>query len=147
MEWTSTARATDAVVVIDDGPIRRIVLNRPDVNNAINQVLTDRLEAALDEFDARDDLRVAVIGANGRNFCAGMDLREFSVPGSRSVAPAGSRGSPSARLPSRSSPPSTERYSPVGSRSHWRATSSSRRAPPASGCRKWASAWSPPPAA
>lgn len=79
MDWTGPA--DQPVVVLDDGPVRRIVLNRPTAMNAINQEVTDLLEAALDELDARPDLRVGIICANGRHFCAGMDLREFLTTG------------------------------------------------------------------
>lgn len=69
------------LLVVDDGPIRTIVLNRPDVHNAINQEVADLMVAALDDFERRPDLRVGIVRATGRNFCAGMDLREFLTDG------------------------------------------------------------------
>lgn len=79
MDWTGPATAP--VVVLDDGPVRRIVLNRPSAMNAINQEVTDLLEAALDGLEASPDLRVGIVCANGRHFSAGMDLREFLTTG------------------------------------------------------------------
>lgn len=81
MDWTGDAAGDQAVVVIDDGPIRRIVLNRPKVNNAINQNVADLLVEALEDFDRLPALRVGILCANGRNFSAGMDLREFRTLG------------------------------------------------------------------
>ena len=52
-------------------------LNRPSVRNAIDEELSRGLAAALDELDARDDLRVAVVAGAGGTFCAGMDLKAF----------------------------------------------------------------------
>ncbi|GAA3938293.1 crotonase/enoyl-CoA hydratase family protein [Microbacterium soli] len=40
--------------------------------------LAERLAAALDEFDARADLRVAVLTGAAGTFCAGMDLKGFA---------------------------------------------------------------------
>lgn len=92
MDWTGELASDQAVLVVDDGPIRRIVLNRPKVSNAINQEVTDLLEAALADFECRPDLRVGVVCGNGRNFCAGMDLREFLTAGIPSGATGGFAG-------------------------------------------------------
>ena len=79
VDWTPASELP--VLVVDDGPVRRIVLNRPSAHNAINQAVADLLEAALDEFEATPELRVGLICSNGKNFCAGMDLREFLTDG------------------------------------------------------------------
>ena len=47
--------------------------------NAINRQLEAELDAAIDAFTADDDLRVAIIvGAGGRAFSAGADLKEMA---------------------------------------------------------------------
>ena len=56
--------------VVDDGPIRRITLNRPDKANALTRKML---------IDLRDAVRAAagpviVLTGVGRVFCAGMDL-------------------------------------------------------------------------
>ena len=51
-----------------------ITLNRPDVRNAFNAELIAALTATFQELSTRDDLRVVVLGANGKAFCAGADL-------------------------------------------------------------------------
>jgi enoyl-CoA hydratase/carnithine racemase len=56
-----------------------ITLNRPEVLNAINRQLEAELDAAIDAFTADPDLRVAIIvGAGGRAFSAGADLKEMA---------------------------------------------------------------------
>ena len=49
-------------------------MNRPSVLNAMSPELEAALTAALDNFDADDDLWVCVIAGAGRVFCAGADL-------------------------------------------------------------------------
>lgn len=54
----------------------RVVLNRPEVLNALNRPLLDGLNQHLDAIEAAPDVRVVVIGAVGRAFSAGADLKE-----------------------------------------------------------------------
>ena len=55
-----------------------VTLDRPAVRNAIDDSLSLGVAAALDELDARDDLRVCVLTGAGGTFCAGMDLKAFA---------------------------------------------------------------------
>ena len=57
-----------------DGKVCHVTLNRPDVRNAFNAELIAALTATFQELSTRDDLRVVVLGANGKAFCAGADL-------------------------------------------------------------------------
>lgn len=65
----------DAFVVEDDGPVRHLVLNRPDKLNALDLDQHVRIKHAVE--NAQDDItvRVLVLSGNGRAFCAGDDLR------------------------------------------------------------------------
>ena len=55
-----------------------IELNRPDVRNAVDNATALELAEAFAEFEADEELRVAVFhGANG-TFCAGADLKKVS---------------------------------------------------------------------
>lgn len=56
-----------------DGTIGRIVLNRPEVRNALNYALVLELEQAVTELQSQ--ARVILIEAAGVHFCAGADLR------------------------------------------------------------------------
>ncbi len=51
-----------------------LTLNRPTARNAVNDELAAALGAALNDFDADEALRVAVLTGEG-GFCAGMDLK------------------------------------------------------------------------
>jgi enoyl-CoA hydratase len=56
-----------------------ITLNRPEARNAVNGEVARRMEAALDDYEADDDLWAAILTANGPAFCAGADLKEISA--------------------------------------------------------------------
>ena len=66
----------DEVEVRRDGAVQTIVLNRPDVLNALNADTHKALAAALKDARA-DDVRAVVITGAGRGFCVGQDLTEF----------------------------------------------------------------------
>lgn len=60
------------------GGIGHLELNRPEVRNAINRELCEVLGRTLDEWAARDDVRVVVLsGAGGKAFAAGADIAEL----------------------------------------------------------------------
>ena len=63
-----------AIRIEDDGAVRHLVLCRPDAYNTITPELRDELAAALDEADASDSVKVVLIRAEGRAFCAGFGL-------------------------------------------------------------------------
>ncbi|MFR9805020.1 crotonase/enoyl-CoA hydratase family protein [Pseudonocardia sp. RS010] len=68
---------TEPVLVeVDDG-LMVITLNRPEVRNAIDGALSYGVCAAVDELDARADLRVGILTGAGGTFCSGMDLKAF----------------------------------------------------------------------
>jgi enoyl-CoA hydratase len=54
--------------------VRSIVLARPEEYNTITPALRDELAAAIDEAEADRDVRVILLRAEGRAFCAGYGL-------------------------------------------------------------------------
>jgi 2-(1,2-epoxy-1,2-dihydrophenyl)acetyl-CoA isomerase len=64
------------LLVTHDGAVQTIMLNRPDVLNALDLAMHERLAAALDRA-AQPDVRVLVITGSGRGFCVGQDVGEF----------------------------------------------------------------------
>ena len=56
------------------GKVCHVTLNRPEVRNAFNAELIAALATAFEDLSKRDDLRVVVLGASGKAFCAGADL-------------------------------------------------------------------------
>ncbi len=52
-------------------------LNRPEKFNALSEDVLDALQQALDAIAADEAARCVVLGAEGRAFCAGHDLKEM----------------------------------------------------------------------
>jgi methylglutaconyl-CoA hydratase len=51
-----------------------VVLDRPDVHNAFNDELVQQLTDAFTDLGRRNEIRVIILRANGKSFCAGADL-------------------------------------------------------------------------
>ena len=57
--------------------VTTVILDRPEVKNAVDRATAEALAEAFRSFDADADAKVAVLcGANG-TFCAGADLKHF----------------------------------------------------------------------
>src|SRR5260370_28090791 len=82
----SEAAMADAVVTdVTDGTAV-ITINRPEARNAINGEVARGIAAAIDELEARSDVRVLVLTGAGGTFCSGMDLKGF-LAGDAPIAP------------------------------------------------------------
>jgi enoyl-CoA hydratase len=66
-----------------EGPVLVVTIDRPDVRNAIDRPTASGLAAAFREFDATDELSVAVLTGAGGVFCAGADLKALAEAGGR----------------------------------------------------------------
>lgn len=66
-----------------------VILNRPDVRNAVDGPTAAALAAAFRGFDADPDASVAVLWGAGGTFCAGADLKGLGTERSNRVAAAG----------------------------------------------------------
>jgi methylglutaconyl-CoA hydratase len=62
-----------------------LTLNRADKRNAIDTAMIDALLAALDRADLDADVRVVALRGAGRDFCAGMDLKELLASADHTV--------------------------------------------------------------
>jgi enoyl-CoA hydratase/carnithine racemase len=60
-----------------DGPVRRIVLNRPEKHNALTISMQKQLHEAVRAVRFDEEARVLVITGAGNTFCAGDDITEF----------------------------------------------------------------------
>ena len=69
---------TDPVLYEKDGRIGRIILNRPERLNAINDELPSALEEAVKRADSDRNVHVMVLSGAGKAFCAGYDLAEYA---------------------------------------------------------------------
>lgn len=56
------------------GPVARVVLNRPDVRNAFNDVMIAELTDAFQRLGGSDAVRVIVLRGAGPSFSAGADI-------------------------------------------------------------------------
>ena len=67
-----------ALLRSDDGRgVTTLTLNRPHAFNALNVALLAALQTQIDQLATDSTLRVLVIAASGRAFCAGHDLKEM----------------------------------------------------------------------
>lgn len=66
------------VTTEDRGPVRHVVLNRPDKRNAMNQALLLELADALREAGDDPSVHCVVLRGEGRVFSAGVDLGELA---------------------------------------------------------------------
>lgn len=67
---------SEVLVEHEDGLVV-ITINRPESRNAVNRAVSYGVCAAVDELDARADLRVGILTGAGNTFCSGMDLKAF----------------------------------------------------------------------
>ncbi len=76
---SSERAAGEAPLVLrrEDGGVVTLTLNRGDRFNPLSSATIAALEAELDRLAADRSVRVAVLAAAGRGFCAGHDLKEM----------------------------------------------------------------------
>ena len=67
----------DEVLVEVDDTVAVITINRPEVRNAVNGAVSGGIAAAIEDLDARKDVRVLILTGAGGTFSAGMDLKGF----------------------------------------------------------------------
>jgi len=78
-----------SVVVERVGRVTTVILNRPEVRNAVDRDTAAALAAAFREFDADADADVAVLWGAGGVFCSGADLRAFAEGRGNRLDPGG----------------------------------------------------------
>lgn len=68
--------AFETILFDVDGPVATITFNRPEQRNALTTLFFVEMNAALDEIEADDTIRVLVLAGAGPAFCAGRDFKE-----------------------------------------------------------------------
>jgi isohexenylglutaconyl-CoA hydratase len=76
---------TETILAERVGPVLKVTLNRPEVRNALSQMMVRELADAFQQAHDDAEVRVVVLMGAGGNFCAGGDLKGMSERG----APAG----------------------------------------------------------
>lgn len=61
-----------------DGPILTVCIARPEVRNAVDGATAAALAEVFRDFDADNNLSVAILSGGDEVFCAGADLKAFS---------------------------------------------------------------------
>ena len=75
-----TDTATEPLILRQDtGHVARLVMNSPANFNALSMAMIAQMSAALDEIAANPQVRVVIIAATGKAFCAGHDIREMQA--------------------------------------------------------------------
>jgi enoyl-CoA hydratase/carnithine racemase len=67
------------VLVEDRGPVRHIVMNRPEKRNALNRELIEGLAEALHDAADDVDVRCVVLRGEGAMFSSGMDFHDLAA--------------------------------------------------------------------
>ena len=71
------------------GAVTTVILDRPEVRNAVDRATALALADAFRAFEADDSASVAVLWGAGGTFCAGADLTAFAAGDGNRVAPDG----------------------------------------------------------
>src|SRR5580704_130572 len=70
----ATAESTE-LVVLEDGPIGRVELNRVEEGNALTRQMMSRLAELVATLAAKPEIKVVSLQARGPVFCRGRDAR------------------------------------------------------------------------
>ncbi len=63
-----------SILLTEYGEIATITLNRPEIHNAFNDELIEKLTRELKLLAGDNDVRAVILSATGKSFCAGADL-------------------------------------------------------------------------
>ena len=77
---------TEALHVKISGPVATVTLNRPDVHNAFDAQLAGNLTQAFQKLGVAEAVRVIVLEATGKSFCAGIDMGWMSRTAAQDAA-------------------------------------------------------------
>ena len=76
----SSSRSSDEAILlreIHSPGVVVLTLNHPTQYNALSEEMLAALQREVDEITARDDIKVLILAAHGKAFCAGHDLKEM----------------------------------------------------------------------
>ncbi|WP_375284653.1 enoyl-CoA hydratase/isomerase family protein [Marinicauda pacifica] len=68
---------TKAITLETDGRVARLVLDRPDKRNALNEAMWQAIPGLLEQVETDDRVRVLIVTGRGGSFAAGADISEF----------------------------------------------------------------------
>ncbi|MBX3596695.1 MAG: enoyl-CoA hydratase/isomerase family protein, partial [Rhizobiaceae bacterium] len=65
------------VIVLKEGRVARLRLNRPDRRNAIAWTMVSNLIEIVQDFERDKSIEAVVLEGTGEHFCAGGDIRKY----------------------------------------------------------------------
>jgi enoyl-CoA hydratase len=78
-----------AIRVEREGAVLTVLIDRPEVRNAVDRATAEALADAFRDFDNDESLSVGVLAGTGEQFCAGADLKAFAAGESNRLEPDG----------------------------------------------------------
>ncbi len=66
----------DAILYEKDGPVARVILNRPERRNALTDPMFTQIVECYHRAEQDDDVKVIELMGKGDTFCVGFDLRD-----------------------------------------------------------------------
>ena len=81
------------VFISNEGPVRKIRMNRPEKKNALTLAMYEAMANAIEDAGKADSVKCLIIAGTQDVFCAGNDLNDFIV-----MARGGSLGEPIVRF-------------------------------------------------
>jgi 2-(1,2-epoxy-1,2-dihydrophenyl)acetyl-CoA isomerase len=82
----SMSDRSDSIILRVDAGVAILTLNRPAVLNAFDAPMAEAFLARIEDIAARTDIRAILIRGEGRGFCAGGDLAQFTGGGDPEAA-------------------------------------------------------------
>jgi enoyl-CoA hydratase len=77
------------VRVEKSGPVTTVILDRPEVKNAVDRATAEALAEAFRAFDGDEQAKVGVLFGDHGTFCAGADLKAIASGAANRIAPDG----------------------------------------------------------
>lgn len=68
-------------LIVEDGPVTRLTINRPERHNAINTEVGDAMVEIVNRVGRDPSVQVLVLAGEGRSFCSGDDVSEGAEGG------------------------------------------------------------------
>ena len=81
------------ILISNDGPVRKVRMNRPDKKNALTLAMYETMAAAIEDAGTDTGVRCLLIAGAPDVFCAGNDLNDFVA-----MARSGALGAPIVRF-------------------------------------------------
>lgn len=66
------------IITEKNGGVTTVIINRPEVRNAVDRPTAEELSEAFRAFESDDEAHAAVLTGAGGSFCAGADLKGFA---------------------------------------------------------------------